>query len=153
MTRNFNTHGFSICNNITYEKVNIKITLQTGSPDHREFNKRIIWQSEDFSVNAVLVSIKHSEVVNFFQRARAVWIEAEISAIFIWIMATASLYKKNWKIKIVLQWTCIPFLGLLSCTDYYGSSYPSLYNPCSDCECMPKVVFGVTPSEKISWNI
>ena len=33
--------------------VNIKISLQTGSPDHREINWRIICQSEDFSVDAV----------------------------------------------------------------------------------------------------
>ena len=39
-------------NNST-RSVNIKITLQTGSPDRREINKRIICQSEDFSVDAV----------------------------------------------------------------------------------------------------
>ena len=39
-------------NNST-RSVNIKITLQTGSPDRREINYRIICQSEDFSVDAV----------------------------------------------------------------------------------------------------
>ena len=33
--------------------VNIKIALQTDSPDHREIIKRIICQSEDVSVDAV----------------------------------------------------------------------------------------------------
>ena len=39
--------------NKSTRSVNIMITLQTGSPDHREINKRIICQSEDFSVDAV----------------------------------------------------------------------------------------------------
>ena len=33
--------------------VNIKITIQTGSPDHREIDQRIICQSEDYSVDAL----------------------------------------------------------------------------------------------------
>ena len=51
--------------NSSTRSVNIKITLQTGSPDHREIIYRIIWQSEDFSVDTVLKAEKWERVKEY----------------------------------------------------------------------------------------